>query len=188
MQPDLRYVSRAVWFGAAETWSLSGETLTRCDRAGRPLRGAALREVRAMRLFRPPSRFMANFAGCELSFADGSRARILSGGSAGHAAAYRAFVTALAPAIRRANPACLFRLGRREPRHSLRMLALLAVILAWSWAVATIAGMPAHDAGWLALVAGGLFLIHAVVAHWAGRRGAFVADAIPPRILPRGRS
>jgi hypothetical protein len=38
------------------------------------------------------------------------------------------------------------------------------------------------------LVAGGLFLIHAVEAHWAGRRGAFEADAIPPRILPRGRS
>jgi hypothetical protein len=139
-----------------------------------------------MRLFSPPSRFMANVAGCDLSFADGSRASIVSGGSTSHAASYRAFVTALAPAVRRANPACLFRLGRREPHHSLLMLALLAVIVAWSWGLATVAGMTMHDAGWVALVAGGVFLVYVAESCWAGRRGAFEADAIPSRILPRG--
>lgn len=191
MQVGAQHVSRAGFLGARRLWKLADDRLACCDADGRIKREWPLRDVQEMRLFRMPSRFMPTFAGCELRLSGGSKLKVTCDESRfacwiDRSRSYRTFVASLAAAIVCANPACAFRVGRREPQHSLTILTLLILIVVASLAFTHYVGMKRGESIAVAVASCMIFLVHMMESFRMGRRSTFDPDAIPERVLPPG--
>lgn len=147
-------------------------------------------DIVELRLSFEPTRFDKERHRCDITMRDRTRATIWSthyvsiGEFEDRAATYTPLARALVARIAAANPACVFRAGKRPLAYWAQLLFLLAMFSLLALVILTFGSAGLSGLVWLKLAIIAAFIPLLLRYVHKNRPGRFAADRIPADVLP----